>query len=109
MQCIGKFASVKFVQHASDGCGQGFVSFAHYLLYLFFIFFISLIIFFCLLEIQCFRPRFVFSTACHEHIADSEQSFSLTRNKVLGGRRVVLHRLFLFTKIATSQSSGKGK
>ena len=33
MQCIGKFSSLKFILHASDGYGRGYVSFAHCLLY----------------------------------------------------------------------------
>ena len=33
-RCIGKFASLRFVQHASDGSGRGYVSLAHCLLYL---------------------------------------------------------------------------
>ena len=38
MQCIGKLRSLKFVQHASDGYGREYVSFAHSLLYLLFLF-----------------------------------------------------------------------
>ena len=49
MQCISKFACLKFVQHASDGYGREYVSFANSLLYLLFLY----LFVFCVITSMC--------------------------------------------------------